>query len=235
MHVIAHFMARAALLGLLRLAVDTSGKSANVIGGCIDLQIVAKIETGFGVGKFSRTLNDGDEELSKAAADLVACVSNGPNEDDDAAHDSGHPVLISKDFFAPALSIIANVRPWDHVQVDRLVRMAASMDLWCSAELLCDAAIDTVLSSQPASAILNDKRPMMATSFPHGEEAATFMANIVISSIPQNSIAHLAAGVIIDVTFDNRLYRRADVFASKIPSAGPSALRRRDSCTRVTP
>jgi hypothetical protein len=68
--VIAHYnMARAAVLGLLHLAVDTSGKPANnVIGGCcVDLQIVAKIETGFGVGKFSRTSNnDEDEELSKA-------------------------------------------------------------------------------------------------------------------------------------------------------------------------
>ena len=218
--VFAHYMARAAVLGLLRLAVDTSGKPANVIGGCIDLQIVAKIETGFGVGKFSRMLNGEDEELSKAAADLVASVSNGPNEDDDVAYDNGHPILISKDFIAPALSIIANIRPWDYVQVERLVRMAASMDLWYSAELLCDAAIDTVLSSQPASAIQNGNKQMMATSFTHGEEAVPFTAGSLISSIPQNSIAHLAAGVIIDVTFDNRLYRRADVFASKYYSFG---------------
>jgi len=224
--VIAHYnMARAAVLGLLRLAVDTSGKPANnVIGGCcVDLQIVAKIETGFGVGKFSRTSNnDEDEELSKAAADLIACVSDGPSGDDDDAHDNGHPFLISKDFIAPALSIIANIRPWDHVRVDRLVRMAASMDLWYSAELLCDATIDTVLSSRPASDIRNGNKPMMATSFTHGEEAVPLFTagSLISSSIPQNSIAHLAAGVIIDVTFDNRLYRRADVFASKYYSFG---------------
>ncbi len=60
----------------------------------------------------------------------------------------------------------------------------------------------------------------MATSFPHREEAVTLLAESAIASLPQNSIAHLAAGAIIDVTFDNRLYRRADVFASKYYSFG---------------
>lgn len=210
-HAMAHSMARAATLGLLRLASDKSVQSANGnYNRSIDLQIVAKIENAFSVGAFGRTLNAGkeDEVLFKATADLVACVLNGNNGDADFADDIGHAPLISNDIIAPVLSIISNIRPWSFVRVEELVKLACSMDLWHSAELLCDAAIDTVLSSQPESATQNGQKP-------RGEEMESFLADTLISSLPQNSIAHLAAGVIIDVAFDNRLYRRADVFASK--------------------
>ncbi|KAL3802013.1 hypothetical protein ACHAW5_009418 [Stephanodiscus triporus] len=208
-HAMAHSMARATTLGLLRLASDKSVQSANGNHN-IDLQIVAKIENAFSVGTFGRTLNAGkeDEVLSKAAAGLVASVLNGNNGDADFAHDIGHAPLISNDIIAPVLSIISNIRPWSFVRVEGLVKLACSMDLWHSAELLCDAAIDTVLSSLPTSTTQNGLKP-------RGEEMGSFLADSLISSLPRNSIAHLAAGVIIDVAFDNRLYRRADVFASE--------------------
>ncbi|KAL3810371.1 hypothetical protein ACHAXA_007705 [Cyclostephanos tholiformis] len=215
-HVIAHAMARAAVLGLLRLAIETVAKSTNDDNCCIDLQIVAKIESGFSVGEFGRMLNIGDEELSKAAADLVASVIHGADTNE-------HRLLVSKDITAPIFSIIANIRPWNRVRVERLVRIAASIDLWYSAELLCDAAIDTVLSSQPTFATQKGQKQKVATSFSIEQETEPLEAEYsLIPSLPQNSIAHLAAGAIIDVTFDNRLYQRADVFASKYFSfSGP--------------
>ncbi len=213
---ISHAMARGAVLGLLRLAIETTAQSANDDKCCIDLQIVAKIESGFSVGEFGRTSNARDEELSKTAADLVASAIHGLNEGDDVVDTNEYTPIVSKDIIAPIFSIVANIRPWNRVRPERLVRMAASMDLWYSAELLCDAAIDTVLSSQPLFAALNKKKEKMVTSSPLEEETEPIPAeDSLISALPHDSIAHLAAGAIIDVTFDNRLYRRADGLASK--------------------
>eukprot|EP00571_Detonula_confervacea_P005703 CAMPEP_0172323104 /NCGR_PEP_ID=MMETSP1058-20130122/47862_1 /TAXON_ID=83371 /ORGANISM="Detonula confervacea, Strain CCMP 353" /LENGTH=805 /DNA_ID=CAMNT_0013039021 /DNA_START=297 /DNA_END=2714 /DNA_ORIENTATION=- len=225
-----HSMARAAVLGLLRLAVDTTAQSAqdsqsgqSKLNSSIDMQIVAKMESGFGVGAFGRTLNTEkeDTELPKAIADVVDCVFGGrissssdETKDDYGNGDNGE-LTSNKDAVPPTLSLVANIRPWNHVQVEKLVRIAAEMDLWYSAEILCDAAIDTMVSSKPSCSIQEGKHVMMATAFPHGAEPEALLTDSLAASFSRDSIANLAAGAIIDIALDYRLYRRADVFASK--------------------
>mmetsp|Transcript_8995 Transcript_8995/g.21910 ORF Transcript_8995/g.21910 Transcript_8995/m.21910 type:complete len:926 (+) Transcript_8995:163-2940(+) len=223
---ITHQMARSALLGCLSLAADTAKQPVRVNQRdrtkgkrSIDLQIVAKIESGFGVGEFGRILNGEKEdiELTKAIADIADCVFGQKirsDEDQDGYEDGSDVELISKSDVAPTLSLVANIRPWNYVQVEKLVAIAAGMHLFCSAEVVCDSAIDTVVSSK--SFAKKGKKVMMATLFPHGEATESLLAdNLVTSSVPTNSIAHLAAGALIDVAFESRLYRLADVFASK--------------------
>jgi len=205
-------MARAAVLGLLHLAVDkTKNQPAQ---SPVELHIVAKIESGFSVGDHGR--KRGDKELAKAVANVVNFIfgrssTSNDDVDDYTFGDAGE--LISKDLVAPTFSLVANIRPWDYVQVEHLVRCAAELDLWYSAELLCDAAIATTTQ--------DDKRVMMATSFSKDATTEALLTDGRFNtSLPQDSIGHLAAGAIIDITFDYRLYRRADAFATKYYSFG---------------
>eukprot|EP00579_Thalassiosira_antarctica_P028094 CAMPEP_0202006722 /NCGR_PEP_ID=MMETSP0905-20130828/11378_1 /ASSEMBLY_ACC=CAM_ASM_000554 /TAXON_ID=420261 /ORGANISM="Thalassiosira antarctica, Strain CCMP982" /LENGTH=808 /DNA_ID=CAMNT_0048564521 /DNA_START=179 /DNA_END=2605 /DNA_ORIENTATION=+ len=209
---IIHSMARDVVVGLLCLAVDTTNQSAQdkeseqpKKHSSVDLQIVSKLESGFSVGDLGRKLNirKEDKELAKAVANVVDCVLVRSSTSDDAMDDYGNcdgGEVISNDSVAPTFSLVANTRPWDYVQVEKLVRCAAEMDLWYSAELLCDAAI--------------------ASSSPQGAETEALLTDSLVTSPPQDSIGHLAAGAIIDITFDYRQYRRADGFASKYYSFG---------------
>lgn len=140
---IVHSMSRAALLGLLRLAADAMKDRSD--GTSVDLQVVAKLESGFSVGALGRTLNvgGGHEELAEAVAGVVDVVfgrSVRPDDGDadDCEYGDGGE-LLSKDLIAPTFSLVAAARPWDRVQVEKLVTCAAELDLWYSAELLCDA------------------------------------------------------------------------------------------------
>ena len=224
-HVNIHSMARAVVLGLLRLATNMNkAMDNNGYYCCIDLQIIARIENGFHVGNTlsSNSVNYGnnDDELSQAAANLLSSVYSGNNGGDDITDDNGNALLLSKDVIAPMLAIIANIRPWEYVQVDKLVRTAVSMDLWYSAEQLCDSAIDTVLLAHQST--VNEmlySKSIMTTISPYNEEEDSGVSKL-ITSIPQNSIAHIAAQIIIDVTLESRLYRRADTFATKYYSFG---------------
>ncbi len=197
-----HFMARSAVLELLRLAGDNSIRSPDSKNVTVDMQIVAKLENGYGVGSFGRLLSDEivDAELSKAAADVVDNVLK-LNGGDAYSHGDGDESIISKDVFVPALSVIANVRPWTYVDAEKLARIAAEMDLWYSVEILCDAIIGT------------------------GEATMTKCGEASRDSStpsPRFSAAQLTAQAIVDIAFDHRLYRRADVLATKYyPYVGP--------------
>lgn len=203
-----HVMARSAILGLLRLSVDTSVRCSDNKTGTVDMQIVAKLESGFCVGSVGRSLNDGkcDAELSKAAADVVDSVLKiGMDADVKCSIGDGESIIISKDIFAPMLSIIANLRPWSYVDVEKLARIAAEMDLWYSAEILMDAVIDT--------GELLDQNPTMTKC---GEAISLTPASA------HDSTAQRTAQTIVDIAFDHRLYRRADVLATKYYSyVGP--------------
>jgi len=179
------------MLGLIRLAIDTSIRSSNSKNGTVDMQIVAKIESGFCVGCIGRSLNDGkqDAELAVAVAGIVDNVLKlGKNGDENYSNGDVDEPIISKDVFAPTLSIIANSRPWDYIEVEKLARIAAEMDLWYAAESLCDAVTET-------GETIQDGLPLTAQR---------------------------TAQTILDIAFDRRLYRRADVLATKYYSfVGP--------------
>ena len=207
-----YIMARAVVLALLRLAVNDNSKKdtvgSNVGIGSIDLQIVAKIESGFGVGNFNNREEDGND-LAGAVADLVDSVFGQEGGSTDC---EGR----AKEDITATLSIVANTRPWDNVDVEKLVRVACEMDLWYSAELLCDAAVGSVT--------FNENKAAMATSFPRELEAETLLREDLgaFQSRSSDSIAHLATGALVDIALDQRLYRRADTFASKYYSfSGP--------------
>ena len=214
---IKHVLARAVLLRLLYEFVNSAKESAQSkdsgctgVKRCIDLQIVAKMESSFDVGRLGRTLSSKTEndEAAKVVADVVQCIFGSEG------------AAAPKDSVTPMLSLVANTRPWvsypNEIDVKELVTVASEMDLWYSAELLVDAAIDSIVSSSTTSASV-----MLATSFPHGAETESLLSNeVTTASLPEDSIAHQAAGAIIDIAFDNRLYRRADIFASKYYSFG---------------
>lgn len=195
-----HSMARSATLILLRLAIDTSIRSSNNKSGTVDMQIVAKIESGFCVGCIGRSLNDGkqDAELAVAVAGIVDNVLKlGKNGDENYSNGDGDEPIISKDVFAPTLSIIANSRPWEYVEVEKLARIAAEMDLWYAAEKLCDAVMET------------------------GDTLQATLDGLALA-LPHLPAAQLTAQTILDIAFDRRLYRRADGLATKYYSfVGP--------------
>ena len=203
-------MARAVVLALLRLAVNDHSKQdtaeTNVGIGSIDLQIVAKLESGFGVGHFNNR-EYGSNELADAVSDLVNSVFGQEGSTDWEGR--------AKEDITATLSIVANTCPWDNVDVEKLVRIACEMDLWYSAELLCDAAVGSIT--------INKNKATMATSFPRELAAETLLREDTGSFQSQSdSIAHLATGALVDIALEQRLYRRADTFASKYYSfSGP--------------
>ncbi|KAL7530337.1 hypothetical protein ACHAWF_003335, partial [Thalassiosira exigua] len=216
---IIYSVARGVVLGLLRHANGanqcTNDKQKNLLT-TIDLQILAKIESGFSVGDSSLGGDDA-EHLAKAVADTVALVFGQVSSSKDANDDcveSGAD--LTKDKVAPVISLVSNIRPWNYVQVEKLVKSAAEMNLWYSAELLCDAAADSTCSQTTSG----EAKKVMATSFPRGAPTEELLTDNLDTSLPRNSIAHLAARAIIDISLDYRLYRRADVFASKYYSFG---------------
>lgn len=229
-----YYMTRAAVLGLLRLAAGTTPQSTHgsqsgqsKLNSSIDMQIVAKLESGFGLGNFGRIVSPGteDTEFRTAVANVVDCVfdrkvssSSGETDDEYMYADSGE-IASSKDDIPHALSLVANIRPWESVQVEKLVKISSELDLWHSAELLCDAAIDSIASSKASVSIQENKESIMATAFPHGAEPES-LADSLPASTSHDSIAHIATRAIIDIALDYRLYRRADVFASKFYSWG---------------
>ena len=135
----SHLVARTVVLGLLR---QYTKQSANV-NETVDLQIVAKIESGFAVGRKCR---HHDKELSQAVGDILCKQVFGISGDTDDGDVS--TTTISKDILTPTLSLVSNIRPWQYqsmnISIDKLITIAGELDLWLSAELLCDAAIDSV-------------------------------------------------------------------------------------------
>jgi len=209
----SHLVARAVVLELLRQYTQ-SAKVNKTSKTTIDLQIVAKIESGFAVGRKCR---HHDKELSQAVDDIL-CKQvfgiSGDTDDNDVS-----TTTISKDILTPTVSLVSNIRPWQHqtmnISIDKLITIAGELDLWLSAETLCDAAIESILSSELESST-KKKKAALATSFPNGLEAESILRDsLVVVPKQVETIAHLATGALVDCALDYRLYRRADVFASK--------------------
>ena len=227
--VVVHAMARDAVLGLLHLAVDTSHPLSQDKENeqkdrlSVNLHIVAMLESGFKVGELSRALHSEKEDvrLAEAVGRVVDVIFGKPTTSvyamDGFVNGDGRGLvsnrgLVSKEYAPPALSLVANTRPWNHVKVEELVRRAAELDLWYSAELLCDAAVAQ-----------DDEKVMMAAFLPRGVATEALMLPAPEPPPPRDpAIGRRAASALVDITFDGRLYRRADAFASKYYSfCGP--------------
>ena len=195
------FVARDCLLHLLRTAIEEDDS----------IDCIARIETAFGVG------NEEDEELCSAVATVVkdvfgsGCYYNDP-ENDDENESCISELDINKDKASPTMALVAQCRPWKFIKTDQLVRIAAALDLWYSAELVCDASVASVTSHT---------NNVMATNYPKLESSDSISTQSSIdSSLRQDTIAHLATKALIDTALDLRLYRRADLFASKFYTFG---------------
>jgi hypothetical protein len=200
------FVARDSLLDLLRQSVDHN----------IDLQTVARIAFAFGV------CSEQDHELGRAVANVVryvfgnGCCCSDPNNDDDDDDELGSEGrIVNKDKASPTLALVAQCRPFSYIKTDELVRVAvADLDLWYSAELVCDASISSVTSNKKMETNL------MVTSYPKFEPSELISTQSIDSSLCQGSIAHLTTKALIDTALDLRLYRRADLFATKFYAFG---------------
>ncbi|EED93809.1 predicted protein [Thalassiosira pseudonana CCMP1335] len=177
---------RSAVVDLLHLAVSRDENT-------IELQVVAKLQGGFGLGEKQSP----DDELGVAVSKLVKKEFESETTNEDAS-----TRIISKNVATPLLALIASTRPWKYIEVDKAVSIAAENDLWFSAENICDAVMDsmspwTTSDGKTATADFND-------------------------NLQSDSFAHVAVRAIVDIAFDHRLYRRADHFASKYYSVvGP--------------
>ena len=118
---VAYSLARSVLLALL-------GRYANDDGVC--LQVVSKLGSEFGLGQCGD-----DKDLSLAVASVVnKCFGDRADDSTDQ---------LSKDTVAPLIMLASLVKPWDQIEADRVVRAACVMDLYYSAETLCDAAVES--------------------------------------------------------------------------------------------
>ena len=202
-HPLVKLVARDSIIAMLRRALEYS----------IDLQTVVKIDNAFGVG------SEQDNELGIAVADVVQDIfgkgycSSDPNNDDDGEISSEG---ISKERASPALVLVAQCRPFPHINADKLIRVAAAdLDLWYSAELVVDASIASVTSDKLSTA------GKMATCYPKLNSSDLISSTQAIDSrLGDETIAHLTARALIDTALDLRLYRRADLFASKFYAFG---------------
>ena len=190
-------VARHCIIRLLNLALDYS----------IDLQTVVKIESTFAVG------SEYDRELGIAVANVVrdvfgnGCCSSEPNNEEDELGSEGR--IINKDKASPTLALVAQCQPFQFINAEKLIRVAAAdLDLWYSAELVVDASIASVTSSN----LGNGK---MATCYPKFEPSESLSTQAIDPSLGKDTIAHLNAKSLIDIALDLRLYRRADLFATK--------------------
>ncbi len=194
---------------------DTLLQLLHTVGeGNGSIDCIARIETAFGVG------NEQDEELSRAVANVVkdvfgsGCYFIDP-QINNADELCGTELDINKDQASPTLALVAQCRPWEFIQADKLIRIAAAdLDLWYSAELVCDASVASVTSNT------NTAKNMMATNYPRLESSDSISTQSIDSLLRQDTIAHLTTKALIDTALDLRLYRRADLFASKFYAFG---------------
>eukprot|EP00984_Skeletonema_dohrnii_P021784 scaffold10968_cov111-Skeletonema_dohrnii-CCMP3373.AAC.3 len=198
-------VARDSLLHLLGTVVEENGS----------IDCIARIETAFGVG------SEQDKELCSAVANLVkdvfgsGCYYFDSQNNDDEEEFFGTELDINKDKASPTLALVAQCRPWEFIKTDKLVRIAAAdLDLWYSAELVCDASVASVTSNT------NTDKNLMATNYPKLKASDKISTQSIDSSLRQDTIAHLATRALIDTALDLRLYRRADLFASKFYAFG---------------
>mmetsp|Transcript_24127 Transcript_24127/g.50926 ORF Transcript_24127/g.50926 Transcript_24127/m.50926 type:complete len:919 (-) Transcript_24127:97-2853(-) len=195
-----YFISSCTVIEMLHLAArENEGVDVSVL-----LQVASKLVNGFGLGgHHAETLSeDGGGELSKAvsivlnrvfgwkATDSSSC--NHSNNNHGMSLDSGRTDGINNDIAAPALALAARIPVWDFINPNALINVAAEMDLWCSAELICDATVDAVTKST------EKETP------PKEQKSQTL-----------DTIAHISTRAIIDIASDYRLYRRADAFATK--------------------
>jgi hypothetical protein len=189
----------------------------NAIAENYSIDSIARIENAFGVG------SEQDKELCNAVANVVkdvfgnGCYYRDPqnNVEDELG---GTQMVINKDKASPTLALVAQCRPWNFVQADELVRIAAAdLDLWYSAELVCDASVASVTSNKLDT---STEKILMATSYPKFESSDSISAQSIDLSLRQDTIAHQTTKALIDTALDLRLYRRADLFASKFYAFG---------------
>lgn len=195
---------RDTLLQLLGTVVEENGS----------IDCIARIETAFGVG------SEQDEELGRAVANVVKdvfgsdCYSVDP-QNNDADELCGTELDINKDKASPTLALVAQCQPWEFIQADKLIRIAAAdLDLWYSAELVCDASVASVTSNT------NTVKNLMATNYRRFESSDSISTQSFDSILRQDTTAHLTTKALIDTALDLRLYRRADLFASKFYAFG---------------
>lgn len=199
-------VARDSLIHLLRNAIAENDS----------IDVIARIENAFGVG------SEQDKELSSAVANVVkdvfgnGCYYDLPNDDNDEL--GGTQMVINKDKASPTLALVAQCRPWELVQAHELVKIAAGdLDLWYSAELVCDASVNSITSKKLHTSA---EKNLMATSYSKFQPSDLISAQSIDSSLRQDTIAHLTTRALIDTALDLRLYRRADLFASKFYAFG---------------
>ena len=200
-------VARDSLLHLLRTAVAENDS----------IDTIARIENAFGVG------SEEDKEICSAVANIVRDVfgndcyyCDNPNNHDDEL--GGTDMVINKDRASPTLALVAQCQPWQFIKTDKLVRItAADLDLWYSAELVCDASVASVTSNKLGT---STEKNLMATSYPKFESSDSIATHSIDSSLRQDTVAHLTTQALIDTALDLRFYRRADLFASKFYAFG---------------
>ena len=194
-------VARDSLLFLLRTAVEENDS----------IDILARIETAYGIGC------DKDKEVCSAVGSVVKDVfgsycyySDQSNKGDDDFRST--ELIIDKEKASPTLALVAQCKPWQFIKTDELVRIAAAdLDLWYSAELVCDAIVASTSTKQYTV----DHGNWMAASYPKFESTDSISTQTIDSSLRQDTIAHLSTRALVDAALDLRLYRRADLFASK--------------------
>lgn len=198
-----YFISSCTVIEMLHLAArEKEGVDISVL-----LQVASKLVNGFGLGGHHAEIiseeggGEGAGELSKAVSIVLNRVfgwkadsssGNHSNNNHGMSLDSGKTDGINNDIAAPALALAARIPVWDFIAPNALVNVAAEMDLWCSAELICDATVNAVTTST------EKETPSKEQKF---------------QSL--NTIAHISTRAIIDIASDYRLYRRADAFATK--------------------
>ncbi|KAL7465471.1 hypothetical protein ACHAXS_005798 [Conticribra weissflogii] len=150
-----YLIARFSVIEMLYLAA----KENEGVDISVNLQVASKLVNGFGLGGDCDKMasENGGDELSKAVGIILNRVfgwntggsssSNQSNNYQDISLDSRSTDGISNDVAAPALALATRVPVWDFITPDVLVNVAAEMDLWCSAELICDATVDAHLNT----------------------------------------------------------------------------------------
>jgi hypothetical protein len=110
----------------------------------VDIQVINKLAHGFGIGE--RDGLERDDELQDVMSSVVDKVF-GKRILNDNRESLIENEVIRKDSDAAVLSLVASTKPWNAIDADRLVLIAADHDLWFAAENLCDSSVESVVQS----------------------------------------------------------------------------------------
>ena len=121
--------------------IDLLKRFTQLTSAAVDIQVINKITQGLCVGDRVRAQNE-DNELQKIMSTVVDTIFGKRIRDEESGLMINNEV-ISKDSDAAVLSLVASIKPWEDIQADRLVTIAAEHDLWFAAENICDSAIES--------------------------------------------------------------------------------------------